>query len=301
MKRNPPRKPSVPLAQITFRAAGGVHGTVESLPPVKEDLELAIARKFVASLQVEGLGPEPKRADPWPDVEVSLDGRVVGIEVVEVINPEHAQKRTTQERYLAALLPMLDDLEERLDEVVMSVVDGYQEPRWPNPSSPEGQRLVVHLAERIRGVSSDLAAMPRNGRFYREWNDFEGSSLRIGLLASRGRRIVATSESGVDLIFSGTFPSDVATVRGLLAATVTGKIAKSYTPYPKGELWLLAYSQDFSAVDEDSVAYARQIVQSHSHNFDAIWAFFPFPGDRGGQASQLFRRAGQQSGQGRER
>lgn len=247
MKRNPPRKPSVPLAQITFRAAGGVHGTVESLPPVKEDLELAIARKFVASLQVEGLGPEPKRADPWPDVEVSLDGRVVGIEVVEVINPEHAQKRTTQERYLAAVLPMLDDLEERLDEVVMSVVDGYQEPRWPNPSSPEGQRLVMHLAERIRGVSSELAAMPRNGRFYREWNDFEGSSLRIGLLASRGRRIVATSESGVDLMFSGTFPSDVATLRGLrrrhsvaerirpLAKRTGSRTATARSPTPRAQ------------------------------------------------------------------
>jgi hypothetical protein len=295
MNRKPPRKPSMPLAQITFRAAGGVDATVEPLSPLKEELELTIVRKFVASVQAEGLPkPEPKRADPWPDVEVRIDGQSIGIEVVEVIDPDHAQKRATQERYLVALLPLLTDLEERLHHVVMTVVDGYQEPRWPNASSPQGQRLVLHIAERIRGLSSELAVMPSSARLHRSWNDFEGSSLQLGLLASGGRRIAAAQGSGLDLGFSGTFPSDVASIRGLLAGAITAKITKSYAPYPNGGLWLLAYAQDFSAVDEESVTCAQKAVSGVEHNFEAIWAFFPLPGERGGHARQVFHRARQQ-------
>lgn len=85
---------------------------VEPLPDVKEDLELAIVERFLNGLRAQGrdIGRPQRGGDP-PDAVVQIEGARVGIEVVEVIDPEHAQRRDVQQRYLRALLPLLQDLE----------------------------------------------------------------------------------------------------------------------------------------------------------------------------------------------
>jgi hypothetical protein len=262
---------------------------VEPLPEVKEDLELSIVAKFLDTLWAQGIkSTEPTRGENWPDVEATVDAQPVGIEVVEVIDPKHAQKRATQEQYLDALLPLLQDLGGQLDQVVMTVVDGYQDPRWPRVSSAQGQRLVRHLAQKIHEEAGDLAAIGARGRYSR-WDDFENSKLRLGLMATRGRRVPGSPGSGLDLRFSGAFPTNTATLYGLLAATIEGKLSKAYTRYVRGRLWLLAYAQDFSVVENVSIAHARHVLSSNKNQvFDGVWAFFPFPGQAGGQATQVF-------------
>lgn len=111
---------------------------VEPLPEEKEDLELAIVERFLNGLRGNGreVGRPERGADP-PDAVVQIDGAQVGIEVVEVIDPDHAQRRAVQQQYLRAMLPLLHDLEAQLEGVAMTVVDDYQEPMWPSVASSQ--------------------------------------------------------------------------------------------------------------------------------------------------------------------
>jgi hypothetical protein len=152
-----PRKPSFPVTAIVFRAGGkGTHLVVEPLPETKEELERAIVDRFLSVLRARGhnIGRPERGPDP-PDVVVQIDGTQVGIEVVEVIDPEHAQRRAVQEQYLRALLPLLQDLEEQLDGIAMTIVDGYQDPMWPSVASKQGQNLVRFLSEKVRSLAHD--------------------------------------------------------------------------------------------------------------------------------------------------
>ena len=178
-----PRKPSVPVTAIVFRGGGrGTHMIVEPLPEAKEDLELAIVERFLNGLRAQGrdIGRPERGPDP-PDAVVQIDGARVGIEVVEVIDPEHAQRRAIPEQYLRALLPLLQDLEAQLEGVAMTVVDGYQEPMWPSVASNQGRRLVQFLCQKIRAAIGELltsrcpAGFTKNGLASRTHGSVWGS------------------------------------------------------------------------------------------------------------------------------
>lgn len=288
MARKPPRKPSEPLAKIVFRAGGrGTHMVVEPLPEVKEDLELTIVTKFIAAMeQAEGHTVEPPtRGDEWPDFETRADGRKIGIEVVEVINPDHAQKRARQSQYLKEVLPLVQDLEPVLDGVALTLTDGYQDPAWPPVGSAQGQRLIQHIAGHLRAEVDVLARTPRGPGLFRQW-DFE--ALRAGCLTLRGRPISGSLTKGLDLKFSGTFPIDGAKLNAMLATTIDEKIQKAYAAYGSGDLWLLAYAPFYPVIEEGPVSLARAVLRSKSHPFAAVWAFFPFSGEQAGVVAKVF-------------
>lgn len=286
MTREPPRKPSVPLAAIVFRGGGrGTHMIVESLPEGKEDLELAIVERFLQGLRADGrVVGKPERGPDPPDAIVQIDGARVGIEVVEVIDPDHAQRRAIQQQYLSALLPLLQDLEAQLDGIAMTVVDGHQDPMWPSVASKQGQRLVQFLCQRIRAAVGELADVKMARGFHQEWAGFEDPRFRLGIMAMRGRRISGGPAVGLDLRFSGAFPIGVEKLNGLLAEAIERKLPKRY---PEGRLWLLAYSQDHSVVEEESTSRARASLSGPGQPFEAVWAFSPVAGSNGGEAVQI--------------
>jgi hypothetical protein len=262
---------------------------VEPLPALKEDLELAIVGKFVGAMQAQGQILEaPMRGKEWPDFETRTGEQRIGLEVVEIVNPDHAKKRTLQQQYLAAVLPLVEDLAPALENVAMTILDAYQDPPWPHPSSAEGQRLVQHIVQHLRADVGDIAqcgAPPRT--FLRMW-DFEKSRLRVGIMALRGRPIPGSIITGIDLRFSGTFPMTVTTSQALLADAIHAKIEKSYTSYEPGALWLLAYSESHFTIDDASVALARELLRKRFHPFAAIWAFVPLPGEQTGTVANVF-------------
>lgn len=285
MAKRPPRKPSEPLAKIIFPAGDrGVHVVVEPLPDVKEDLELAIVSKFIGALRAEGIRLEPpaRGSDEWPDFETRTEaGTAIGIEVVEVIDHDQAQKRARQLQYLAELLPRIQDLESNLDGVVVTLVDGYQTPQWPAVRSAEGRRLLSHIVERLRAEIDAVANVPPGPGLYRRW-DFEG--MQVGIMAIRGRRLSGSRSTGIDVSFFGTFPTDSL----VLARSIGGKVRKAYGGYGGGELWLLAYAHFYPAIADDAVSGARLLLKATHHPFSEAWAFFPLSDEKAGVAVKVF-------------
>lgn len=277
MAKKPHRKPSEPLAKIIFRAGGrGTDLIVEPLPEEKDDLELAIVKKFIVALQ-QALGlalGTPVRGDTWPDFETMAGTQKIGIEVVEVVEPEHALKKARQSQYLEELLPLVQDLEPIFDGVAIAIDDGYQVPPWPTIRSAEGQRLLQHLAGRIRAEADAIGRVPPGPGLCLRW-DLDG--LRVGIGALRGRRIRGDPRTGLNLHFTGTFPTDGAA----LVRSVAGKIKKGYGTYGGGDLWLLVYTQRYFEIEDRPVAAARSLLQSRAHPFAAVWAFVPLSEEAG--------------------
>ena len=150
------------------------------------------------------------------------------------------------------------------------------------------QLLLRHIAGNLRAEADALARIASRERFYRQWDDFEGSPLRLGIMAWRGRPMSGTLTTGLDLRFSGTFPNDGAKLREMLATTVDEKIQKAYDTYERGLLWLLAYARFYPVIDHEAVSLARAMLHSKSHPFEAVWVFFPFAGDQPGVVAKVF-------------
>jgi hypothetical protein len=284
MAKKSHRKPSEPLAKLIFRPGGG--GTdlvVELLPEEKDDLELAIVTKFIGALQqAHGLVlGTPVRGDTWPDFETIAGTQKIGIEVVEVVEPDHALKIARQSQYLQELLPLVQDLEPPLDGVAITIDDGYQVPSWPTVRSAEGQRLLRHLAARIHAEADAIGRVPPGPGLCRRW-DLDGQ--RVGIGALRGRRIRGDPRTGLNLRFMGTFPTDGAA----LVRAVEGKIEKRYGTYGCGDLWLLAYTQHYFEIEDLPMAAARSLLQAKDHPFAAVWAFVPLSGEEAGAVVRVF-------------
>src|SRR5688572_7390219 len=96
IEQSGPKKPSAPLVGVAFSDAGKVRMIVE--PPLatnKNDLERLIVDRFLAALHSDlglkiGQPSRPMPPPDWPDFEVSIEDRVVGIELVGAIHPPHA-------------------------------------------------------------------------------------------------------------------------------------------------------------------------------------------------------------------
>ena len=175
MPRRQPRKPSSPLASIIFPKQGAPSRKVEPLPDSQDDIELVIANKFIAALSQQGriLAP-PTRNDVWPDIQSSESGRAVGIEMVEVIYPDHAHKRALQSKYAEQVASLLEDVLPRLAGVHIQLDDGYQDPPYPALNSPVGKRLAAEIAASIRRVVPELEMLTvGSARWYR-WREAPG-------------------------------------------------------------------------------------------------------------------------------
>lgn len=143
------------------------------------------------------------------------------------------------------------------------------------------------LCQKLRAAVGELAdvRMPRG--FHQEWAGFEDPRFRLGIMAMHGRRISGALTAGLDLRFTGTFPIAVERLNGLLAKAIERKLPKRY---PEGKLWLLAYSESHSVVEEESTTRAVAVLAGREHPFEAVWAFSPLAGHNRGEAVQVHPR-----------
>lgn len=250
---------------------------LEALPESPKGLETTIVRKFIGALQhFEGRHLEPPVAnEPWPDFVTREGERQVGIEVVEVINPDHAQKRRTQQLYAAHVQELLDDALPQFAGLRIQLDDGYQDPPYPALSSAAGRALAESLAHNLREAEQTLQQLPVGRGRYLRWQ--AGPDVpNTGAIVTRQ----APYESGiaVRIQYLGSFPESQDFQERRLVATIEGKIDKQYTRYAAGPLLLLAYGQDVPVADTE-VDQARAGLRSGSHRFDEVWYFFPYAGE----------------------
>ena len=205
-----------------------------------------------------------------------------------MIDPDHAKMTAVQQAYLRTLLPRVQDLGPTLKNIAITIDDGYQHPPWPALGSAQGKRLVRHIAANLRSHVDELVALSLPPKtFSRQWT-FEDSGLRVGMLAVRGRPISGSLPKGIDIRFSGSFPTNVPAANALLANAIDRKIEKRYTSYPAGPLWLLAYSDSHWVLDEASIGNARDLLREKPNPFGAVWTFVPRPHEQAGELVQVF-------------
>lgn len=273
-----PRKPSTPLGHIVFPKKGKPHRVLEPLPGSAKDLEATIIEKFAGALrhfEKRGLS-KPLPCDPWPDFEAREGKNHIGIEIVEIINPDHARKRALQGQYARQVRGLINDISPRLAGLSIQLIDGYQNPRYPPLNTAAGQQLASFIADRLRSEVEILEALKRF--VVRRWQRGPDRP-EAGAFFTR----VAPKESGipVTLHFHGSFPEAVSVTENLLRRSIEGKLMKRYPQYKKGHLWLLAYevfSMSVGPKPSKAALIARQMLQGQSHPFDEVWYIHPYAG-----------------------
>ena len=274
-RKKPARKPSQPLGHVSFLTDGGPLSFIEKLPYTQEDLEGAIVRKFVGGLKhfkQRELSP-PTRGNPWPDFLTQEGAQPVGIEVVEVLNVDHARKRAIQERYEDHLRTLVEGFSRELAGLSITLIDHYQEPPYPPLNSKKGQQLALSIVNNLLSLIPQLRDLPVGRPFIVHWQQ-DANQPQTG--AAIRRLAPIGSERPPFLRFSGTFPDSIENTQSLLLRAVEGKLNKNYPPYQEGRLWLLAYGYDPCILEPDAIAPAKALLQAHQHPFDEVWCFFPY-------------------------
>lgn len=283
--RKHPRKPSQPLGHIVFPKRGRPYTVLEPLPESQKELEARIVRKFIGAMRYfeHRELATPVEADLWPDFETREGETKVGIEVVEVVNPDHAEKGRIQQLYAARVRELLDDMQARLAGLSVRLDDGYQEPPYPPLRSKAGERLARSIAENLRVAAAKLDRLPVGHVAVYRWRtgrDVPNTG------ASITRVSAPEAEHAVRLGYLGSFPERQDVGEALLAATIASKIARLYTRY-EGRLLLLAYG--CGAWHGDAVMkQARRVLREHPHPFDEVWHILPFAGEDVGDIRRVW-------------
>ena len=192
------------LSHISFLTKGGPLVVIEKLPYAQGDLEVAIVRKFAGGLKhfkQRELSP-PTRGNPWPDFLTQEGARHVGVEVVEVLDVDHAKKRAIQEQYEHHLHTLIVGFWPQLTGLSITIVDQYQEPRFPPLNSRKGQQLVRSIADNLRSLILRLRHMPVGCLLVIQWQR-GGNQPETG--AAIKRLTPVESQQPPVLGFSGNF------------------------------------------------------------------------------------------------
>lgn len=272
-----PRKPTATLGHIVF-GRGKPHAQLERLPDTKDELELAVVRKFagaLAEMEQRHL-TNLRRVDAWPDFAAEEAGRPVGIELVEVVNGKHAVKRARQLEYLARLEQLLADVLPLLSGLSITFDDRDQNPPYPPLCTKQGIALAQSIADHLRSTVPLLEQTALGQLFQHRWQ----SGSYAPVTGIYGRRFAPMKSSApLRLLFAGTFSEYVRVSESLLAATVFRKVKRSYQKYADGSLWLLAYEVGTMSVGAppSRAAHLAQIVLSRrKHPFDEVWYLYPY-------------------------
>lgn len=274
-EKKKPRKPSQPLGHVIFPQKVLVR---EDLPDFKEELETVIVKKFIGSLKhfAERHLSQPVKSDPWPDFLCKEGEATIGIEVVEVINVDHARKRKLQEDYSEHIRQLIADFCPRLSGLTIILNDNYQEAPYPPIEKPAGKKLAQSITDNIRSILEQLENIPMNGiRVYR-WQKgphHPTTGAIVRRVAPKDARLPAV------LGFFGCFPENVSVIESLLSRTIKHKIAKKYPEFKEGQLILLAYEVGSCSVansDSTAVRLAQNELRRNIHPFAEVWYIYPY-------------------------
>ncbi|MEX1255896.1 MAG: hypothetical protein WEE64_16315 [Dehalococcoidia bacterium] len=290
--RSTPRKPSLPLGAIVFSATGKVSKSLEPLPESKLELEGVTVRKFAGALaHFEGR----QLSDVHPGQEDGHDycacegDRQIEIQVVEVLNSDHAAKRALQQEYTRGIRASLEDIWDGFAGIDIQLNDGYQEPAWPTITKRAGkaaQRMMDFIVKNLRACLPALQLLAVGQyRLYR-WEP-EFGVYEVGAFC---RRFAAHASGRAGSIgCSGSFPQSTDTAEALLAGAVQRKVDKHYAKPSRASLWLLAYGNVGQAVVEGrAAALAKDILAKSQHPFEEVWYIFPYPDEDLGSIERIW-------------
>jgi len=285
-----PKKPSASPAGVAFSDTGKVRPIVDPpLPTDKNDLERLIVRHFLATLQSDlGLKVcEPSKPSPppnWPDFIVTIDSRIVGIELVGAIHYPNAMVRDVRSRYADAVNAQLADVQADLDEYSIVLDDHYQVPAYPRIASREGRQLVGAIIAHIRGEIPHLPTLQAGYTRNRRWRDDPGLPV---VTASIRRRPTAARPA---VRFNEIYLRDGETVDREVATAISHKLDKdAYRKYA-GTLWLLVHSESIvpTAWSPRAMDLAYDTLQSaQDPPFEQVWFADLLPGTERVHAERL--------------
>lgn len=282
-----PRKPSQNLGHVVFPQKILVR---EDLPDFKDELETVIVKKFIGSLRhfAERHLSQPVKSDPWPDFLCEEKGTTIGIELVEVINVEHAHKRYIQKEYELYIRNLVADLFPRLSGLQIIFNDGYQEPPYHPLRKAAGRSLAQTIAYNLHSVLDQIENIPLNHISVYSWQKNPNHPITGAIV-----RRVAPKDARLPAVlgFFGCFPENVSVIESLLSRTIKHKVAKKYPEFKEGQLILLAYEDvSCSVEDPNSIAanLARKVLKSNIHPFDEVWYIFPYAAKKLGHIIQIW-------------
>lgn len=270
-----PRKPSRPIDLIVFPKGGGkARYVAENLPETKDELEKAIVRKFIVALR-ERFGrdlAEPERRGAWPDFWTLEKQRRVGIEIVEVVNPDHIQLEQIRRLYVKRLSSDLSDLLGELPGIVLDLADGYQHYKYPSIRSSAAQIICTNYRRLLLRSRNRLEAVRAGQALHLRGDHGPGGEI-VGFLAKR----VANRHMGGTLEYGTSFPVVKDRAADLLMETVLRKQEKHYSAPPDAALWLVAYDVNDALMWGHHLAAERANAHlaSATHPFAEVWFMRP--------------------------
>lgn len=157
-----PKKPVPPAGWVVFPKHGSPRVELEPLPEAHDDLETTVVNKFTGALahfQDREL-VDLSKSDPRPDFSAREGAQLWGIELIEVVDPMHAQFRT-QQAFAEALLKELGGVPDHLAGIDAQIFDNYQEPPFPKVSSAHGRQIVKELARLLQQDTQEIQRLRR--------------------------------------------------------------------------------------------------------------------------------------------
>ncbi len=137
------QKPTRTLTRVSFPKFGPAKAFLENLPDTKEELEATILKKFISELEAKGRKfSTPISTGGWPDFETKEDGQRIGIEMVEIFNPDIGRKQGIQREYRKAIHEGIASIISEFHGLEITLSDNYQMPEYPSVKSSAGKRLV---------------------------------------------------------------------------------------------------------------------------------------------------------------
>jgi hypothetical protein len=273
MAKKEPRKLIQQLGSIHFGPSGTTK-ILETLPDSQQDRECAIVRKFIGAMahfEHRVLSP-PTPGDEPADCLTQEGNQKIGIQVTDVVKFDHVHMRGTQHKYSEHIRKLLSDCYSEFNGLSITLHYRAQTPSHPPINSKEGARLARLVAEKLRASIPGLKKWGIGQQAAYRW--LEGSN-DYHAFAFIQRLTPFDSGKTAPLEFSGNFPHLDAHL--VLTRAIEKKLAKNYSPFPNGRFWLLAYGDEPFLIEDDAVANAKSLLNSHmQHPFDEVWAFFPY-------------------------
>ena len=264
---------------------------LESFPETdNEKRGFVMAEKFIGALKhFEGRHlSNPKRGEPWPDIECKENDTEIGIEIIQMMNGSHLSYRLLRKRYAKKICELIGDVQGRLFGLRIILNDGYQNPPYPKLREKAGQLLVYFIADRLRANVKSFEGLPVGHDIKYDWQGGPGIPT-VGAYIYRYSPKESNERAFVN--FSSVFPIHDEVQQALLRMTIEKKVKKRYTTYPKGQLWLLIYEAGFFSGREpppDSALIARQILQEYKHPFDEVWHLIPIAQQKRGFIQKIW-------------
>lgn len=233
-KGSHPLKPDRPLASIVFSDQGRVSRNIEHLPRTQKDLELAVGKKFLRSLQhFRGIRLTDLEAEEGLGDFLALteDRTQVLVQITEAVNQLLREINEQRASYSAGLMVEHAEVVRRFSGCRLTIGDRGSEPLLLKMNSKMGQTHLSEIAARLDGLANNITTLGVGKIRFRKYM-IEPAGVEISVLCER----IATEESGIptQMSWGGGYVPNGDYRRMILAECMRAKITAGYSK-PIGE------------------------------------------------------------------